>query len=822
MKKNLLCCATILALIPFTSHAAVDPVVEPAWGPADTVECHMVGPGINYTKIIYPDVPVILWYTEIDITNEYNKIEQVQSRHAVPDVLRWDVMTHYKENSRPGHQVKVAWNHDFFSYDAGICIGANISDGEMTWTKWGRSLIAITKDKKAEVFNPNAYVAEVLAGDGTKVWIDRYNAAATSIEGECILFNRFNSLNLNMEGKYIKIAPQGEWLVNGAPIPCKVLEISNTPLQTSATEYVIFLRGGKLNALDGHANVGDILNISQWFDGAKWGTPPANILNAFHGYPSIARNGQFHDGEYNNFENGREYEKSSHVMVGINKEKNKLLVLINEMSGQSQAVDCVQLTSWMINRGAWDVVNFDSGGSAAIVIDEEMLNLPGRGSIRPVQDAMLAVSLAPEDNTIHHYSFSKPTINPSVISVTPLRLLGFNQYDEVLDKDVTGFTFTCEPAELGYVDESAIFHSSSKAIGGKIIAEKDGKRAEIQVSTRAAGNVHPRLSNIIIDGHRQYLLEIIGETATEKFNLDPLAFTWEASNANCIVENGMLKGLNEGTSVLTATFEDITFNINVTVEKAQDLIVLNDFSDLTTLSPAYSGVKNMAKADNLPEGWSDGATYKFDISSSRAPYIKFAKPIVAYSLPDSISFQMNDASSIVSSINTTYEDNLGTKYTKSFQTIAKTDDVYVIPFIEETKSVYEIGKYPITLKTIQVNLKNSINGTGKELSFRNLVAHYPKGSGSVDNIQIGNSEKVNPLIITTSPETVTATFDASSDCKAEVSMFSTTGMLLSSTTHQVAAGTNSIEISTKEAPCGVYIIMVSLPGSTLSAKYILR
>ena len=101
---------------------------------------------MKYTKVIYPQKPVIVWLVEVDLTNPYAKIEQAQSRHQVPDVLRWDVMTHFRENSRPGHQVKVAWNHDFFSYDDGICIGLNICEGEVTYTKWGRSLLALTEE----------------------------------------------------------------------------------------------------------------------------------------------------------------------------------------------------------------------------------------------------------------------------------------------------------------------------------------------------------------------------------------------------------------------------------------------------------------------------------------------------------------------------------------------------------------------------------------------------------------------------------------------------------------------------------------------------
>ena len=46
--------------------AAADVIKEPEWGPVEEVESYTVGPGIKYTKYIYPDKPVILWFTEID------------------------------------------------------------------------------------------------------------------------------------------------------------------------------------------------------------------------------------------------------------------------------------------------------------------------------------------------------------------------------------------------------------------------------------------------------------------------------------------------------------------------------------------------------------------------------------------------------------------------------------------------------------------------------------------------------------------------------------------------------------------------------------
>lgn len=816
MKKKLL-----LALLPLAGIFSGNMSAQaPDWGPADTVACHMVGPGIEYTKIIYRNKPLILWYTVIDLTNPYNKIEQVQSRHSIPDVKRWDVMTHYKENSRPGHKVKVAWNHDFFVYESGICIGMNISEGEITWNKWGRSLLALTKNKTAEVFWPNNIETKVISPDNTEVNIDMFNASAAGIEGDCVLFNRLNATTLTQPGRYIKLKPLAEWTVNGADIPCEVLEISDSPIQSTKSEYVLFLRGSKLTALDGHIKAGEQLKVSQKFNGAKWGNPPADIVNAFHGYPSLAHDGKLHEGEYDDFEGGRQYENSSHVLAGISKDKTKVYVLINEMSANSTAVNCVELTNWMLERGAWDIVNFDSGGSAAIVMDGEMLNLPGRGSIRPVQDAMLAVSLAPEDNNIDHYTFSRPYINPSTISLTPLRVLGFNQYSEVLENDVKDCIFTCDPPEMGYVDSEGVFHSSSKAIAGKIIAEKDGKKAEMKVITRHSGVISPRFSDILIDGNRKYLVEIFGKTDRETFTLDPSAFQWTSSNPDvCVVEDGIMEGKNEGSAVMTATFEDISFDINVVVEKAEGTRQHLDFQNLQELEAKYYGVKNMTvDPSKRPEGWEDGATYRFDVSSVRSPYFKFVNPLKLYSLPDSVSFQLDNTSGIIKNVNIQYVDNTGGKTIVSFDTQPK-DSVYVFKFLEKDNSPFAIGKYPVTIKNIQFNIHGAKNGTGYEIALRNLVAYYP-GAGSVGTVT--SDKKDEKLKINVGAETVKITFNAAHAGKNAVSMYSTTGTLIYKGIVDVAEGTNEIQISTKEASCGFYIISVNGPEGMKSGKCVIR
>jgi len=789
------------------------------WGTANVVADHMVGPGMHYKKIIYPKKPLILWLVTVDLTNPNAKIEQVQSRHQVPDPLRWDVMTHYKENSRPGHQVKVAWNHDFFSYDASVCIGVNISEGEVTWTKTGRSLLAVTEDRTAHVFYP-AMDSYVTAPDGTRVDIDYYNALYGGVYGDCVLYNRMNSKTLTEEGHYIALQPMDKWTVNGDPIRCRVLEISDSPLNTTSdgTRCVLYLRNSKLTALDGHLNVGDILTVTQNFSSNVWGDVPHNILNAFHGYPSIVHDGVLHEGEYNNFENGREYEKSSRVMVGVSKDKKRMLIATTEMSGESLGVDCIELSAFLVENGAWDVVNWDSGGSAAIVIDGEMLNVPGRGSVRPVQDAALAVSLAPEDNTVDHLAFSLPEIHPMIISRTPLKVMSFNQYDEVLDGDLQGCAFTCEPESMGYVDENAIFHSSDVCTEGRIIATRDGKQAELRVSTMAVDNVTSTVSKLLVDDQPHILYGIKGESANGTVDVDAGALTWtSAPEGIAEVSDGIIRGIANGHTTITGSFHELKFDIDVTVEIADESMKVLSCSETDALKfQPTSSVKNLT-FDNtdVPASCAGGVNLNFDLSSGRSSTIKMSPAKQFYSIPDSISLAMNDRNSTVNKVTFNLTDADGGRYNLN----GRIDGDLVTVSFRDGESSIPYYKYPLTLNTMTLYMVNK-SIPGARVSLGDVTAYYP---GYIDGVGTITTDSKGILTTSLEGESLLVSYNAAVAGVSRVDVYSATGLCLLATSHLSEVGTNNANINVAELPVGIYIVSAHISdGSVKTAKVIIR
>lgn len=803
---------TYLALA--LSFAATSAFANPEWGPADTVACYNVGPGIEYTKIIYPDKPLIIWYSTIDLTNPYNKVEQVMSRHQVPDVNRWDVMTHYKENSRPGHQVKIAWNHDFFVYESGICIGGNISDGQITHLLTGRSMLAITADKKAEIFLPG-YDTKIITADNTEVGIDIFNASAAGLTGDCIFFNHLNGTTLSEPGTYIQVQPQQPWIVNGDDIPCKILAISNEPLQTSPTECVIYLRGSKLNALDGHVKVGDVLSVRQRVTSPSWGIAPEDILNGFHGYPSIAHDGVLHEGEYNNFENGREYEKSSHVMAGISKDKTKLYICLNEMSTQSQPIDCVEMANWMLQRGAWDIVNFDSGGSAAIVINEEMQNLPGRGSVRPVQNAMLAVSLAPEDNTVTQMSFSKKVITTATISSLPLSVVSYNQYGDIVEENVAGCTYTVSPENLGYVDSNGIFHSNQQGGSGKIIATKGNVSCEVPLNVQEATDVQLPFSELLIDSSRQYIIPVYGIVNGKSIPLEAEAFQWEPSTPGIVkIEEGVLSGIQNGTTTVTGTFGNLSISFDVTVEIGKgSMSVLNFKEIIDQPSTSTSGLTNLTVTDNIPSSWKNGTGFHVDKIGGRLLRINHTGATTIYGLPDDLSMNVYDPQSAIDRVLIQLTDKQSNVH--NIEVTPSGTDCECVFNLSKDDIPFDIQQFPIKITNLSVYFKATTNA---DFALGDLMANYP----IPDESSVTAISTPKALTISNNTETLNVSFASENETKAQLLVYNTSGTLVQNSSIQVEQGNNSFAMDISFLPTGIYFVTLLQEGKQSSEKFIIR
>ena len=795
----------------------------PDWGTPDTLEHYSLGSGVTYTKIAYQKKPVILWYTTIDLSNPYTEIKQVQSNDRVPDVPRETVMSMSSRYTKPEHRVCVAFNHDFFSYDQGICIGVNVTDGEIPYgTGWGRSLLAVSADGVADVFYPQL-AATVNLPDGSTPKFEFFNSSATTMPGNCFLFNQLNSRTLTEDGLYIKLKPLSRWLVNGEDIMCDVLEVSNTPMQTSSTTCVIYARNSRIADFEGKVKAGDRISISQKFIQNRFGNPLTNIIAGFHGYPSIAFEGKLHEGEYNDFENGREYEVSARVMAGHSEDgKTFYVATVEGGTPESPGVNCVDLANWMLAHGAWNVVNFDSGGSATIAVDHKMLNYPMRGSIRPVTDALLVVSIAPESEEVDSYSFITPSLYTTSISLNPLTLLSYNAYGKILEKGVQGFTYQCLPTDLGYVDSEGVFHASTLSGNGKIIATKDGKQATLNIYVAPVSDVRLKSDEILIDGNRIYPLDIEASSGTQTYALDPTAFVWRSNNPSCCdITDGTLKGLAEGEAEIEGTLDELTLQLKVIVEMASGEKVHETFDDLATWERKTSGTFTNMRFENtdLPFGWNDGINMLFDVNTGRSASISFPKEIRLYSLPDSMSIQLSIKDDLMKDAYFDFSSKTNSSFLKArFVPMAGVDSVYVISFMNDNLPL-DITEYPLTLKNMTFYMKSGMQYSDSRISYRDLKAYYP-GATEVGLQDV--SAAVKKSWIEVSGDEAIVHYTTSKVGLATINVFTIDGMnVLSYTSNRLLPGSYQYRIPLYRLQPNNYIVTVAIDGKQEALRYTL-
>lgn len=91
-------------------------------------------------------------------------------------------------------------------------------------------------------------------------------------------------------------------------------------------------------------------------------------------------NGELHDKEYNDFvEPGRENWDYPCTLAGITKDGKKLFLITVDKATM------VEIAYYLVSQGAWNVVNFDGGGSATMVVNGDVVNNPTDGRERAVR-----------------------------------------------------------------------------------------------------------------------------------------------------------------------------------------------------------------------------------------------------------------------------------------------------------------------------------------------------------------------------------------------------------------------------------------------------
>ncbi len=631
MKKLLLLAALAM---PLCASASVEWTLQGKTYYADTVRHVKLGPGTTQTELAVSGAQTLhVFYTTTDLTNPYVDIRVTKGSKKY--VGCQTLSKQQAAYDRAGARYFVGVNADFFGNSAPI--GSTVVDGEVintnsnNWVNW-----YMTDDKKPHIATLGYKGTATFPGDAT------HAVAGINVgrgENQLVIYNKLlNGSNsaTNSYGKEVSIEPvEGDLGFSGKStykVTCDPVGAGSMAIP--ANGYVLSGHGTAAALVDA-LKIGDQVSLDLYPEmvGTK-------IWQMASGQPKILGDGKVLDtqGALDHLT-----ALNPRTAVGYNADGTKLVLMVvdGRRTGWSAGVVSRVLADIMREVGCTEAMNFDGGGSSEMYSKEfGVLNNPSDGNERAVTNAVWAVCTAEDDQAIAEIRFLDRHAQLPKYGIFEPKIYGYNKYGMLVSTAVTGYKLSC-PAELGEVveDGAALFANGSGTHA--LTATLGSATATIPVTI---GSAQPgmRLDSVVVDSYRDYKAEVVAVVAGEEMKVDNSAFTWSVSDPQIATVDaaGIIHGVTEGTTTVTATVEGMSASLPVKVQIPR--------KRWTTIDPErdlskWTVNKTALKAAKITKTGDESFDIDMTVQTTRGTKVTVKPDVETVALPDSIriAFQPN-------------------------------------------------------------------------------------------------------------------------------------------------------------------------------------
>ena len=841
---------SLFATMAITLSASAESFTIPIQGTdykTDLLINRDLGPGVNYKRLRIPDFPLNVNMITMDLNNPYNRVETTQGGEQLgkTEKLANAYTRQYTDEKRPlaganGNFWCVSGQWPWAEYLVGATFNGNVRNGEIiTETNahtdwWGHNngspgCVAITPTK--EMYIDFMYYRGWVTNEklGSLV-IHQTNKLVR--DGEIGLYNHFfgrdksfipadqyadesgtqrlrRAENVSTE-VYLKINEGNEWMV-GRAMKCTVQEVKTDAGAGKLGDYDLCLMGRGANKdLLASLVPGDELTID-----LKWLQPNGNapeFEQLIGGNGVVMVDGVLTDLNTVDSYNSKTYSRTAY---GTTADRKTLINVVIDMSvdpvyGKSAGCNTFVMCDIMKYFGCTNIMNMDAGGSAQMMVEGKVINKTTEGTPRAVANGWFFYSIAPQDDVITRLEFEECTLQAPIYSQYKPVILGYNQYGDLIDKNVQGFTLSC-PDSLGTC-EGMRFIAGGNACQSELTATYNGVSVTKKIDVVDA-EIAIRIKPILIDATREYPMEVTAQIGENIYTYDAASIKWTVEDPTIaeIDENGVLRGLKEGTTKVTGLVGEFLDETTVNVEIAKAAAV--SASDMTGWTiKASSGITKGALAE-------DG-TLTFTYGSPRAPYVQMAKPIQYYSLPDKLWLEFTPTVD-VKTVNIDLRTPLHNKVNKvdinpaSGEVFAAGATHRIELPISALGDPADLILYPITLQYINFTINANTAYKGEQsIKVTELSAEY-NNYASVESITIGEGSgvKIYPNPVDGGSFTVT-----SSQTINKVDVYSVAGVNVASK----VCNDNSVTVDASALIAGIYMVTVETETGTTTSKLIVK
>ena len=743
----------LMAIICFSSISAPRKVVlNDKEYEVDTIMRRQVGPGIIHTRVRVPGYPLNAYVLEMDMTNAYNRVETTQAYNTLG---RTELLANaYNRHKEQGKKPIAGCNGSFW------CVtGSGEPKNWMLGSPFGGEVVNDTlylnTNTSADTWNggPARASSTIIDTDkrvhvGPHQWFgyvksSKFDADQEIIQvnkrvdtGQLTLFNHAIGRNhtfytvADCHYVYLKLKPGERW-TTASDIKFEVAEVKLNANNQVLGDYDACLVGdGNYKAQLERLAAGDEVIINHyWIALQEDDQSPIKVENMLEGNAWIMLHGEITYRATDEVYNTQTYSKCAY---GNNKEGNKLFMLVIDMSshpeyGRSAGCNTTVMANLFkfLCPELWNLTNNDAGGSAQMMLNGEVINKTTEATPRAVANGMLMFSVAPDEDAdvVASLAFDELHIaSPTYFSIAP-KVLAYNKYGELIADGLEGVTYTCSEAVGEPSADGSKIDVGGETGTGTITAHYGDVQvtAPIEViNSEFAIRIKP---TILIDNVRTYPLEVTTELNGEQLVCDARRFVWTVGDANVAqIEDGVLRGISEGTTTITASLDGLSDQTTVTVEVAPSPEIVETFADWTLSSTNLSSDAVLDAEGNVSFGF-DGA---------RKANIQLEKDMAFYSLPDHIIFDLETSTRLV------YVEMDIRPGNSEVENLVRPMGImeagkYQFDLIEHAGDLSDLKNYPIVIKSVRYLLHHLQYNSGSNTIRHKFTAQYDHYTSGIDN-----------------------------------------------------------------------------------------
>ena len=713
---------------------------------------HLAGPGVTAAKYDIPELPLKVSVVEMDLTNPYIVMETCLGGEK--SVACETPVSMASRNNRPGHEVVGAVNGDFFmtspTNEVGLPLSGQVRNDELVLSSHNRACLVLDNDNRPYI-DRLTFTGTVTSGETSFALnlVNRMRYAYENIAAnQSFLFTRSYgpvTYDGSSSGKMVLLRPAGDpfrWNANGVE-QCIIEDIFDAKGSTTIPDgkAILWLKGTYANYVES-LNVGDELSVSFRLT-LNNESQDINIHQLIGGSNHIImQNGQFMEDWA---------ERHPRTAIGFNADSTRLyFVVVDGRHLTSTGVTLREMKGIFDALGAVNAVNLDGGGSSCILVNDEVLNHPSDGPVRAVGNGCLFVSTAPDDDEIGIINFEPRCYNLSISATTSFGVWGYNQYGVLKTRDLQGCTFTCDP-QVGYFDNEGFFHAVSTPASGNLYAHYNGITATQPVTIMEA-QWQLVSDSVVIDQYHSYSININGVSGYGLDKVDPSVVAWSSMDESiCAVDDqGVITAVADGQTFVGSSHPLLADSLLVSVENPKHRVttIENAPIDPDTWTVTQSGGKNQ-----VVTALGNGLQIDFTGASSRNPYIKIAKAVRLWGLPDTLRLRMEPGEMQLKTVKILLENACGERVTVEYPVeVSPQGSINLDVPVTDVCDAADLGNFPlhlvyyyITYNAVTTGEPYSLKIPGMELVYAAMPQTEPI-PGDVNGDGEVNIADVNAII----------------------------------------------------------------------------